>query len=94
MGRRGNDVFEYIVQSGLSRKGLIGCFGISSGTTATFRMEQKYQKLAFIVSVATAISNNIINPGGPRQFYLDNKEILDNGGLVKYCGKKNIKTIF
>ena len=89
-----NDVFVYIVQSGLSQKGLIGCFGISSGTTAAFRMEQKYQKLAFIVSVATAISNNIINPGGPRQFYLDNKEILDNGGLVKYCGKKISKLFF
>ena len=57
-------------------------------------MEQKYQKLAFIVSVATAISNNIINPGGPRQFYLDNRDILDNGGLVKYCGKKISKLFF
>ncbi|MDE6758969.1 MAG: hypothetical protein K2J89_06830 [Clostridia bacterium] len=89
-----NNVFEYIVESGLSRQGLIGCFGISSGTTAAFRMEQKYGKLAFIVSVATAISNNIINPGGPRQFYLDHKDILDNGGLVKYCNKKLSKLFF
>lgn len=88
------NVYDYIVNSGLSHDGLIGCFGISSGTTAAFRMEQKYQKLSFNVSVATAISNNIINPGGPRQFYLDNKEHLDNGGLVKYCGKKISKLFF
>lgn len=86
--------YRYIVESGLSKDGLIGAFGISSGTTAAFRMEQKYNKLAFIVSVATAISNNIINTGGPRQFYLDNKEHLDGGGRVKYCGKKLSKLFF
>lgn len=87
------NVFDYIVESGLSVPGLIGCFGISSGTTAAFRAEQKYGILAFNVSVATAISNNIINPGGPRQFYLDHKQILDSGGTVKYCGK-NISKLF
>ena len=88
------NAYDYIVNNNISKYGLIGCFGISSGTTAAFRMEQKYNKLAFNVSVATAISNNIINPGGPRQFYLDNKELLDNGGLVKYCGKKISKLFF
>ncbi len=88
------NVYDYIVNSGLSKSNLIGCFGISSGTTAAFRMEQKYQQLAFNVSVATAISNNIINVGGPRQFYLDNKQLLDSGGLVKYCGKKISKLFF
>ncbi len=88
------NAYDYIVNNNISKDGLIGCFGISSGTTAAFRMEQKYNKLAFNVSVATAISNNIINPGGPRQFYLDNKELLDNGGLVKYCGKKISKLFF
>ena len=82
------NVYDYIIRSGLSDKGNIGCFGISSGTTAAFRAEQKYNELAFIVSVATAISNNIINPGGPRQFYLDNKSLLDSGGAVKFAVKK------
>lgn len=89
-----NIVYDYIVSSGLSSNGKIGCFGISSGTTAAFRMEQKYQKLAFIVSVATCISNNIINIGGPKQFYLDNKAILDEGDVIKYCHKKISKIFF
>lgn len=88
------NAYDYIIQSQLSKKGMIGCLGISSGTTAAFRMEQKYQQLDFIVSVATSISNNIINVGGPKQFYLDHKEHLDNGGLVKYCGKKISKLFF
>lgn len=93
-GENLNDVYRYVIDSGLTTADKIGCFGISSGTTAAFRMEQKYQKLAFIVSVATCISNNIINVGGPKQFYLDNKEHLDNGKLVKYCHKKISKIFF
>ena len=89
-----NNVYDYIINNKISKNGLIGCFGISSGTTAAFRMEQKYNKLAFNISVATAISNNSINPGGPRQFYIDNKKLLDSGGLVKYCGKKISKLFF
>ena len=76
-----NAAYEWVIKSGLSTEGKIGCFGISSGTTAAIRAEQKYNKLAFIVSVATCISNNIINKGGPKQFYIDHKEHLDGGGL-------------
>lgn len=89
-----NAVYDYIIQSGLSHSGMIGCFGISSGTTAAFRMEQKENKLAFIVSVATCISNNIISMGGPKQFYLDNKKLLDSGKTIKYCQKKVSKIFF
>lgn len=89
-----NNVYKFLIESGVSSNGNIGCFAISSGTTAAFRMEQKYQKLAFIVSVATAISDKIISKGGPMQFYRENKDLFDSGKTMKYAGKKVSKVFF
>lgn len=82
-----NSVYEYLVLNGFQAS-KIGCYAISSGTTAAFRMEQKYNKLSFIVSVATAISNNIVVKGGPIKVYNDNMDLLESGGIIEFAYKK------
>lgn len=68
-------------------KNKIGCFAISSGTTAALRLAQEDQRLSFIISVATCISTNIgMGDGGPCKQLVDHLESLCNWKAVQLFG--------
>jgi pimeloyl-ACP methyl ester carboxylesterase len=81
------DVFDWVAEQNFSDDTRIGCFSISSGTTAAIRFAQNTEKPAFVISVATAISTHIgMGAGGPCKVMMENLETLLSGGTAELFG--------
>ena len=80
------DVFEWVAQQHWANRQKIGCFGISSGTTAALRYAIQNRDLAFVVSVATCLGSNIHMPNGPGKQMVENWDKLLGGGSVELFG--------
>jgi len=79
-----SDVVDWVAEQPFSAKNKIGCFAISSGTTAALRLAAENCKLSFIISVATCASAYFnMQAGGPAKILVDNLGSLVVGGTAK-----------
>lgn len=77
------DIINWTSNQTFADKNKIGCYSISSGTTAALRCEIEENNLAFIISVATCISTHInMSKGGPAKVFVDNVQKLLSGDTV------------
>jgi pimeloyl-ACP methyl ester carboxylesterase len=82
-----SDIVTWIISQPFSNKDKIGCFSLSSGTTASLRMAAEGRRLSFIISVATCASAHFgMDIGGPAKVLADNLEYLISGGTAKIFG--------
>lgn len=78
-------VYDWVAQQDFSDNSCIGCFSISSGTTAAIRFAQNTDKPNFIISVATCITSHIgMGAGGPCKVMMDHLETLMGGGTTEF----------
>jgi len=68
-----SNVLSWVTSQSFANKDKIGCYSVSSGTTAALRLASEDNRIAFIVSVATCISSHIgMGVGGPAKIFADN----------------------
>jgi pimeloyl-ACP methyl ester carboxylesterase len=82
-----SDVIAWVGNQPFAHKNKIGCYAFSSGSTAALRLAAKDDRIAFIISVGTCISDHIgMSKGGPAKLLADNLELLQSGGKVNIFG--------
>ena len=82
-----SEIVSWVIAQPFSKNSIIGCFSVSSGTTAALRMACEDDRLSFVISVATAVSAHIgIGEGGPAKLLADNFDSLMSGGTIKFFG--------
>jgi pimeloyl-ACP methyl ester carboxylesterase len=64
----------------------IGCFAVSSGTTAALRLAAASKKVAFVISVATALGLFMDMPNGPGRTLVEHWDTLNGGGCATVFG--------
>jgi len=67
--------------------GRIGCFAISSGTTAAIRYAQRSDDLRFVISVATCISIHVGMSDSPHRRFLSEALARGSDEVPPYFGK-------
>ena len=80
------EVFDWIMRQPWADPQRIGCFAISSGTTAAFRHGIASPDCAFIVSVATCIGAFIGMPNPPGRIFAENARALLEGKTASVFG--------
>jgi len=81
------DIFSWCSNQSFADPNKIGCYSVSSGTTAALRFAAENSKVAFVISVATAISSHIgMNQGGPAKIFADHAGELLAGGKKELFG--------
>jgi len=84
-----SDIFSWCAAQPFANANKIGCYSLSSGTVAALRFAAEDHRVAFIISVATAISLNIgLHDGGPAKIFADNCKELLSGGQKEFFGFK------
>ena len=68
--------------------GRIGCFAISSGTTAAIRYAQRSDDLRFVISVATSLSIHVGMNDSPHRRFLTEALARGSEEVPMYFGKK------
>jgi len=83
-----SEIFAWCEAQPFADKNKIGCYSVSSGTTAALRFGAESHRLAFIVSVATAISIHIgMQPqGGPANILANHANELLAGEKIELFG--------
>lgn len=82
-----SDIIDWIQHQTWANPNKIGCFAISSGSTAALRLAQEDSCIQFIISVATCISTHIgMDVGGPGKQLVDYLEDLVAGKSAKLFG--------
>ena len=82
-----SDIVTWVGSQPFSRVSEIGCFSVSSGTTAALRLASVDRRISFIVSVATCVSTHFgMDSGGPAKVFADNAAHLISGGTSKMFG--------
>jgi acetyl esterase/lipase len=81
-----SNIFSWVLNQEWVDKEKVGCFCISSGTIAALRFAQEDERIAFIISIATCLSLNIIMPNGPGKLFIDNFDLLMDNGTVNFAG--------
>jgi len=80
------DVFEWIVRQPWADPSRIGCFAISSGTTAALRYAATSTLPAFVISVATCAGHFIQMPNPPGRILVNHIDELAAGKTVELFG--------
>jgi pimeloyl-ACP methyl ester carboxylesterase len=80
------DVFAWVSDRDWADGGKIGCFAVSSGTTAALRFAEEGAGAAFVISVATCLGLYMNMPAGPGKVLVDNWETLSGGGTAEVFG--------
>lgn len=76
-------IYSWVKQQPFACKNKIGCYAVSSGSTAALRFAAENDKIAFVISVGTCISTHIgMKVGGPQKLMMDNLDPLLSGGKV------------
>jgi len=80
-------VYSWCANQPFADSGKIGCYSVSSGTTAALRFGAENHSIAFIVSVATCISSHIgMHQGGPAKILADCASALFSGEKKELFG--------
>jgi len=67
------EIVSWVISQPFSKDDKIGCFAVSSGTTAALRLAAEDSRLAFIISVATCATAHFnMHTGGPAKLLADN----------------------
>jgi len=83
------DILSWCITQPFADANKIGFYAVSSGTTAALRLAAEDRRVAFVISVATAISSHIgMNDGGPAKIFADNCKELLSGGQKELFGVK------
>jgi dipeptidyl aminopeptidase/acylaminoacyl peptidase len=80
------DVFEWVSQQDWADSQRIGCFSISSGTTAALRLAENSDRMAFVVSIATCLGLYINMPNCPGRVLAEHIDSLVDGGTADVFG--------
>lgn len=81
-----HDVFQWLLTQDWVDPEKVGCFSISSGTTAALRHAEDTREPAFVVSVATCLGLFISMPNSPAKLLAENLEQLAQGGTTDLYG--------
>lgn len=81
-----NDVFQWLSSQDWVDPHKVGCFSVSSGTTAALRHAESSKEPAFVVSVATCLGLFISMPNCPARLLAENFEQLATGGTADLYG--------
>jgi pimeloyl-ACP methyl ester carboxylesterase len=82
------DVVDWVKEQEWADPSRVGCFAISSGTTAALRLAATTQKVCFVISVATALGLFIDMPNGPGRVLVDQWDELAGGGTAEVFGTR------
>jgi len=76
-----SDILSWCAAQPFANVNTIGCYAVSSGSTAALRLASEDSRIAFIISVGTCISSHIgMSGGGPAKIFADNcVELLSDG---------------
>jgi len=88
------DVCRWVMQQEWADVNRIGCYAVSSGTTAAIRYAQRSNDLKFIVSVATSLSLHVGMNDSPILKYLRIKLANSDEKFPDYFGKKVSETFY
>jgi pimeloyl-ACP methyl ester carboxylesterase len=80
------DVSEWVTGQDWADRQKIGCFSVSSGTTAALRFAEISREVAFVVSVATCLGLFINMPNSPARILVDRLQSLTDGGTAEVFG--------
>lgn len=82
-----SDIISWCATQPFANVKKIGCYAFSSGSTTALRLAAEDSRIAFIISVGTAISTHIgMNVGGPGKVFANNYEELIAGGQIEFFG--------
>jgi pimeloyl-ACP methyl ester carboxylesterase len=80
------DVFDWIVRQPWADPARVGCFAISSGTTAALRFAATSSLPAFVISVATCAGTHIHMPNPPGRILVNHINELAAGRTAELFG--------
>ena len=81
------DILAWVIDQTFADSEYIGCYSLSSGSTAALRLAAEDNRIKFLISVGTCISSHIfMRTGGPSKWLADNLELLLSGGTFEDFG--------
>jgi dipeptidyl aminopeptidase/acylaminoacyl peptidase len=82
------DIYRWVSEQKWADSDRVGCFAVSSGTTAAIRYAQRSNDLKFVISVATCLSLHVGMGDSPVRRAMQDLLEDQTGEIPEYFGKK------